>query len=219
VFDHLHKYCAVIARDNFILPTFLNPPVVETVLAVQFNSIEGFTNAHLGAFWKSLGSEWPTVADAAPIPEMFERFGNEQLWEWNAFELRFSTQPANRLRITNAAGDRMIQVQNGKFCFNWLKQGTGKYPRFDSVCPVFNHIFAKFKEFVEAEGLDSVTPNQWEITYVNQILKGNLWQVAAEWPDIIGGFMPTRKTHPDVEVESMGRNGIFISVPNVVACI
>ena len=65
------------------LPAFRKPPVVETVLGVQFDPIPGFSNAHLGAFWKRLlahensgsAGEWRTLTDAPPIEPTFERFG------------------------------------------------------------------------------------------------------------------------------------------------
>jgi len=33
------------------LPTFENPPVVETVMSVQFDPLSKLTDAHLGGFW------------------------------------------------------------------------------------------------------------------------------------------------------------------------
>jgi hypothetical protein len=35
-------------------PTFRNPPVVETALSIQFDPLEGFTNAHFGLYYKSV---------------------------------------------------------------------------------------------------------------------------------------------------------------------
>lgn len=60
------------------LPEYGNPPVVETVVGVQFQSLSGFTNAHLGAFWQALGvQDWPTVQDVPPLPRQEERFTPE----------------------------------------------------------------------------------------------------------------------------------------------
>jgi hypothetical protein len=61
-------------------PSYLRPPVVETILGVQFKPLRGLQNAHLGAFWKTLGDEWPTVADAPPLEPQFERFDAGGMW-------------------------------------------------------------------------------------------------------------------------------------------
>lgn len=34
---------------------FKNPPLIETVLAVQYAPIKGLSSAHIGIFWGSLG--------------------------------------------------------------------------------------------------------------------------------------------------------------------
>ena len=61
--------------QQLLLPKYEKPPVVETVLGLQFNPLSAFTNAHLGAFWQSLGVEaWPTVTDKPPLPRQEERF-------------------------------------------------------------------------------------------------------------------------------------------------
>ena len=41
-------------------PDYEHPPVVETVIGVQFDSLPELRNAHLGAFWKTVldTGEW-----------------------------------------------------------------------------------------------------------------------------------------------------------------
>ena len=48
--------------------SFERPPVVETVLGVQFKRLPGLTNAHLASFWRELGSDWPEI-DFVPALE------------------------------------------------------------------------------------------------------------------------------------------------------
>jgi hypothetical protein len=44
-----------------------NPPVVKTVLGVQFEPLATFSNAHLGAFWKRLDADaWPITKCHSP---------------------------------------------------------------------------------------------------------------------------------------------------------
>src|SRR5436309_10921680 len=91
------------------LPDYTNPPVVETVLGVQFDRLPGFTNAHLGAFWSKLDTnEWPEVADAPPLQPQFERFTEAAKWS-RGLQFQLTPIPPGRVQIRNANGDRMIQ--------------------------------------------------------------------------------------------------------------
>lgn len=166
------------------LPSFKQPPVVETVLGVQFEPIRGFTNAHLGAFWQTLGLDWPNVADAPPLEQQFEQFGDERTWGPLGLQLKLTSEPSSRLQIRNKLNDRMIQVQNGRFHLNWLGQAGGEYPRYKSVRPEFDKLFSRFCTFVKDQQLGDLRLNQWEVTYVNHIPKGTLWNAPSDVPSV-----------------------------------
>lgn len=120
-------------KERHPLPDYDNPPVVETVLGVQFDRLPGFKNGHLGAFWKSLDAdEWPVVQDVPPLSPQFERFDKSANWA-QGIQLQLTQDPACRLQIKNKDGDRMIQLQNNRLHFNWLGEGGGRYPRYDRV--------------------------------------------------------------------------------------
>lgn len=162
------------------LPSFKQPPVVETVLGVQFEPIRGFTNAHLGAFWQTLGLDWPNVADAPPLEQQFEQFEDERTWGPLGLQLKLTSEPSSRLQIRNKLNDRMIQVQNGRFHLNWLGQAGGEYPRYRNVRPDFDKLFARFGALVKDYQLGELKLNQWEVTYVNHIPKGSLWHAPSD---------------------------------------
>lgn len=185
------------------LPSFDQPPVIETVLGVQFDSISKFTNAHLGAFWATLGDDWPHVADAPRLDRVDERFGAEQAWG-RLVELKLTQDPSSRIQIRSKDEDRMVQVQNGRIHYNWLGQKGGAYPRYKQVRPAFDEIWGRFKEFLRSRSLDEPKPNQWEVTYVNQIPKGTVWTDPAGWGKLLPGLAgPTR--NPDgIDLESFG---------------
>ena len=163
------------------LPDYENPPVAETVLGVQFDRLPGFRNAHLGAFWRSLDTaEWPVVQDVPPLPPQFERFEEAARWAKGA-QLQLTQDPACRLQIKNKDGDRMIQVQNCRLHFNWLGETGAGYPRYDKVRDGFDAALRRFVEFVGQENVGDFQPNQWEVTYVNHILKGTVWNTPDDW--------------------------------------
>lgn len=188
----------------FIQSSYRKPPVVETVLGVQFEPIKGLTTAHLGAFWKALGAEWPNVAEVAPLEPAFERFGNEIRWETLGFRFRVGVM-GSRLQIKTADADRMVQVQNGRLYYNWLHASGGNYPRYrPTLKPGFDDTLHRFQSFLEGEGLGALQPNQWEITYVNRLIKGQVWETPADWFSLVGGFMPMGNLHEAVKLESGG---------------
>ena len=165
-------------------PNYTKPPVSETILGVQFDWLPLLMNAHLGAFWRSLGEDWPNPTDAPALDPQFERFG-EPNWQPIRLQLKLADS-SFRMQIKNAAGNRMIQVQNGRLHFNWIKIGDSGYPRYSEVLPGFIEAFEKFRGFVETSELGSIVANQWEVTYVNQIPQGTVWNRPADW----GFFQP-----------------------------
>lgn len=172
--------------SNSPLPDYGHPPVVETVLGVQFDRLPKFTNGHLGAFWSSLNqSEWPTVADAPFLQPQYERFTPEAKWA-QGVHIQLTPMPPCRLQITNRSGDKMMQVQNGRFHFNWLGKSGANYPRYEAVRDGFLASLEDFVAFASRAAVGEFAPNQWEITYINQIPKGTVWHTPEQW----GFFQP-----------------------------
>jgi len=189
-------------------PDYGNPPVVETILGVQFERMAEFRNAHMGAFWKALDSTaWPRVSDAPLLPVQFEPCTKEARWS-KGVQVHVSQDPSSRLQITNAAGDRMIQLQNTRFHFNWLGQAGMPYPRYETVRVEFSDVYGRFLEFVRGEGLGELRPNQWEVTYLNHIPKGTVWREPNDW-----GFFQLLRGVPTIagliQGESFGGNWTF----------
>jgi uncharacterized protein (TIGR04255 family) len=155
-------------------------PLTETILGVQFDPIPNLTSAHLGAYWQSLGDAWRDVREAPFLMPQFERF-DAGAWNLSALQLTFPGNAMVRLQIRNGNSSRMIQVQNNRFLYNWLRRPGEVYPRYDTVRPEFDREFAAFRRFLEVHGFGRLQPNQWEVTYINQILKGTLWTRPEEW--------------------------------------
>ena len=203
------------------LPSFKRPPVVETVLGVQFEPLRGFRNAHLGAFWKFLEACWKgpddpwttldadwrgvsKVADATPLDAAFELFGERQTWGGVGPRLKISRDPSSRIQIRNASGDRMIQLQNGRLHYNWLGHHDSEYPRYSRVRPEFDLVFAQLRDFVSQEGLGEIEPNQWEITYVNHLLKGTVWNNPSQWVGVFASLPGITNYPGSMHLESFG---------------
>lgn len=161
------------------LPNDSNPPVIETVLGVQFRPIDALTSAHLGAYWTGIESEWPVVETVQPLLDQQELFGDEALRIRPQFSLSTSP-PVGRLKIRD--GDRktkLIQVQPSRFVYNWIKnEEHPDYPHYTAVRSAFDDALSAFAEFLRRRLLGPIEPTQWEVTYVNHVARGD-----SAWPD------------------------------------
>ena len=186
------------------LPFYNAPPVVETVLGVQFEPLEKFSNAHLGIFWKSLGEEWANVSDAAPIEPVFESFDAHKKWSHPEIQLRLSAQTHMRIQIKNVHDDRMIQLQNGRLHLNWRQSSPERhYPRYTKVREEFEDILRQFESFVATNNLGKIVMNQWELTYFNHIPPNQLWKSVRNWHNVIPGLVTSPGFGHDIQFENI----------------
>jgi uncharacterized protein (TIGR04255 family) len=169
-------------------PDFLNPPVVETVLSLQFSPIKNFTSAHTGLFWKNyLSKRWTSLKAAPPLDDHFERFTGEKHWTpVGSFQIVKGFRP-ERLQIIRDDSERMIQIQDSRFIYNWRKQ-KDHYPRYEKILPKFKKQYRLFENFIRDEELGTLQPNQWEVTYVNHLIRGELWSETKDWQRIFPWF-------------------------------
>lgn len=184
------------------MPEFENPPVIEVVLGVQFDKLEKFSNAHLGVFWKELDSNWSDIDDQPPLKPSFETF--EEKDRFKQFQLKMTQDVSSRLRIRDPERGRMIQIQNGRFHYNWLGEFGGEYPNYKTLKPEFDDKLRLFQEFIEEEEIGEFDYNQWEVTYVNHIEQGELWEHTEDWASIFENIPAPDSKSDDIELEGIG---------------
>ncbi|MBI3273185.1 MAG: TIGR04255 family protein [Planctomycetes bacterium] len=181
---------------------FENSPVVETALGVQFAALSGMTSGHMGWFWKRyLDDSWTGARDAPELLDQFERFGDPRLAAGPLLQLIVSDQP-RRLQISSAADDRVIQVQRSRFLYNWRRREQA-YPRHEIARAEFIQHWAAFTRFVKEAKLGELAPNQWEVTYVNHLPQGGLWQSPGDWPRILPGLIGRTPGESGLRLESL----------------
>src|SRR6266404_5886030 len=125
-------------------PKFEAPPVVETVLSLQFASLPGYSTAHAGWFWKEYleklaeGSSlrWSQAVDAPRLEDQLERCGADDKWVVVPQVKLLPPSQSQRTQIIRSDGERMIQVQDSRFVLNWKKQ-AGVYPSFEPLLHEF----------------------------------------------------------------------------------
>jgi uncharacterized protein (TIGR04255 family) len=193
---------------------FDRPPIVELVLGVQFAPLVQLTNGHMGRFWgQALEPEWNRASDALPVADQFEAFDAPSQWLVPNFQflMRVPT-PLSRLQISTESGDRMIQVQPTRFHYNWQKKDA-EYPRYRNVRAAFDAYFARFQQFARDAKLGALVPNQWEITYVDHIPRGDLWQTPADWHNVLPGLLAPEPNIEGVPLENVGGEWHFEIAP------
>lgn len=161
----------------FELADFYSPPVVETVLSLQFEKLTAFRAVHFGLFWQRLKDRFPKSEEQPPLFPVFERFPEPIP---PSGQVQFETIQAPtlpRVWLINDAGTEIIQLQNDRFIKNWRKSGHHDvYPHYEPVIkPAFQRDLQEFQVFLREEKLGELKITQCEVTYVNHIVSGEGW--------------------------------------------
>jgi uncharacterized protein (TIGR04255 family) len=192
------------------LPKYERPPLIETAMGVQFAPIANFTAGHYGWFWKRyLDEYWTKVQDAVRSVNQFEKFGEQGSWQQfppQQLVIQGTPQP-DRILIFDERNDRIIQLQNDRFFYNWRK-GEADYPSFAKTYPEFRLRLRSFEDFLRECGLDAPIYSQWEFTYFNAIPKGELWDSPANWADIFPGLFG-RLDHGEIGLVCESSSGML----------
>ena len=166
--------------------SFDNPPVVETVFSVQFMPIQEFSTANVGRYaMECLDKDWQEFKESHRVEDHFERFGEPiGIPRAPSFRILTDIEP-NRIQIVRADQQRMIQVQNTRFIFNWKKHES-PYPTFEVLFSEFSSYLLQFCNFAKKYLKTEIEFNQWEMTHVNHFLRGEeLWSSPTNWSDLL----------------------------------
>jgi len=159
-------------------PSYKRPPVVETVLGVEFVPLGNWSIPHFGLYCSKVRSALPKSEVKPVIISTAD----------GTVPLRIEVQqtPEARCWYIDPSGAELVQVQKDRFLFNWRQTASeSQYPRyFDRVRPQFLSWWQTFLDFLKQEGLDQPEVLQCEVTYINHIPKGDRWEVAADWHNV-----------------------------------
>lgn len=191
-------------------PTYSNPPCIERVLGVQFDPIPQLTAGLIGQFWSTLDQEeWPVSRDADYLQPQVEEFG-ESIPNLNALRFHFSQRVNIRVQIQSQQNDRLIQIQNDRFHFNWKRTRNGdEYPRYDSLRMKFIEQWNSFLQFLNDHKIEPPILNQWEVTYLNHIPQGTVWDSPQDWV-FFRSLNPLSPEEDLLHLESFGGEWHFV---------
>ncbi len=162
-------------------PKFDEPPVIETVMAIQFALLSNLRITHFGGFFDILkDAGFTTVQELPASPHQIEQeVETPQLPIFLSLLSQF--QPQSFLPRTwflsdeTDKGQQLVQLQADRIVQNWRRkslQGTF-YPSYSSNRAEFEQTYTKFLSFAEQEKLGKVIPDQCEVSYVNHIPIGD----------------------------------------------
>jgi uncharacterized protein (TIGR04255 family) len=84
----------------------------------------------------------------------------------------------------------MIQLQNGWFVYNWRKTPKcSDYPRYSNVRREFDQALEAYRKCAIEKSWGELRPNLWEVTYINRVEKGALWQSPSDWWRVFPGLV------------------------------
>jgi uncharacterized protein (TIGR04255 family) len=165
------------------LPEYGNPPVDEVVCGVLFEPIKAFLVPHFGLLWEKFRPEYPNCQEVPPLMPTIESFE-----EFPPAEIEIPEIPLPRVWFLHDDG-RIIQVQRDRFLHNWRKfRSTDEYPRYRKVFHMFQMHLSTFQEFLNELRLGTVTPRQYEMTYVNLIPQGEGWETTSDVHKVFPDF-------------------------------
>lgn len=173
-----------------ILPSFKAPPVSEVVLSVQFDELTELKTPQIGLLWQKFQNKFPVTQDQPLLEPVIERLdpGGEPQQEIHIELVRRARPP--RVWFLNREGTELLQIQQDRFIRNWRKTSEdNEYPRYEKhLRPSFIADYRSFEAFLDRERIGRISPNQCEVTYVNEIESGGGWNTHSELGKIITVF-------------------------------
>ncbi len=151
------------------LPDFEKPPVVETVLSVQFREVKGLDTALLIKYWRDyLEAELPTIEERSRYEPPIEQFGPNRGTSTVDFQIG---APPTSPRLFCSGSNHLVQLQVDWFAYNWRKVADSpEYARYEKGRAKFESWISKFETFLQSSLNGSFIPTQCEVSYINHIL-------------------------------------------------
>ena len=181
------------------LPEYSKPPVIETVLGIEFAPIEGFGLLEIGALRDEWRRQYPRHQIMPPLPSMVAGSQGGGIEDSVAIVATLSSSPQFRVWMVSKDGSRLIQVQDTRLLYNWRSvPGAPGYPRYSALRNDFEALWEDFVEFLEDRKLTAPTILACEVSYVNHLETGrefetfeDLRRIFPFWSLTEGDFLPS----------------------------
>lgn len=185
------------ATSDSPFPSFRQPPVIEVVCGVTFKAIDALLVPHIGLLWEKFRQEYPECKEVDPLIPVIESLQPAETPQ----SVSIPTLP--RVWFLKKDGTGIIQIQRDRFLYNWRKvRPTDEYPRFNVVVEEFVKHFETFRGFLNNNQLGAILPEQFEITYLNHIPAGQVWESLVDIGKVFPDFCwrPAPRVMPSPEI-------------------
>lgn len=171
--------------NNFQLA---RPPVIATVVGLQFDVLRDFQTVHHGWFWQNYlrNNGWTVTSDEVLLPSFEESFESKKL---QLSKKGLLDQKVRRLKLTDDLQHKTLQIQPDKLILGSDREKDVALDYF-KLKTEFACLFQEFCDFTASADIGTPKPNLWEVTYINQI-DNSLWQTPNDWGSVIPGLFPS----------------------------
>jgi len=150
-------------KSTVVLTT---PPVVETVLGVQFADLARWTTVHHGLFFSRIRDQFPKFRLIPEQPAIVETFPPSP----RGIRFGITNQPGpDCAYYLNENETQLIRIQRNRFSYHWIGLPDGTYPHYASNSQVCADLLHRFERFCDDENVGTITPVLCEVVYVNDI--------------------------------------------------
>jgi uncharacterized protein (TIGR04255 family) len=152
-----------------IRPRFSNPPLIERALSVAFEPLTDLSIGDYGLFWAKILDQFPTSEAMDLVSVELEQFTGFRPARMGVQLV--SAQELPRAAFRNVDSGELVQIQNNRFGFNWIKTNDDhQYPHSEAILERFFQLFGIFKDYIVGKELGAINITQCELTNVNVIL-------------------------------------------------
>lgn len=180
-------------------PNFDRPPVIETVLGLQFPARPGWNLPQMGAYWGEVRSRYPKTEIH---PTLANLPGGDTPETGPQLTLRL--EPDARFWLVGADETELVQLQRNRFIQNWRAAEGCDYPRYEVLSKRFLDRWRHLVDFWEQTGIEPPTELRCEVTYINHIDQGSGWSTFADLPEVFPCLSNQRTTGFLPDPESIG---------------
>jgi uncharacterized protein (TIGR04255 family) len=173
------------------LPVYLDPPVVEVVLAVGFRPLSALGVIHLAGLWaEEFRDGFPTVEEQGRIEMPVERLDSAGISPSVSLQMS-RTIPLPRLWFVSQDRDELVQVQSDWFARNWRRTDShAAYPMYKNIRAAFRDDYSRLERYVQAHDLGTISAVQCEMTYINHIFGADATEIIQSLGDMAMDELP-----------------------------
>ncbi len=154
---------SVMPKTSLVLS---NPPVVETVLTIQFADLADWQAVHHGLLFAKIRDKYPKYELQPMQQPILESFPATP----KMIRLQFTDKTdAGCANFVDNEETNQLRIQKNRFAFHWVQPQDKPYPHYRENVTNCRTAYREFLEFCQEEKVGELKPVLCEVLYVNHI--------------------------------------------------